>query len=154
MTPNPIDLEDAITAEPRGSVGAASPCTIVIFGASGDLTQRKLIPALYELAPHKSLAQRFAVISFGRTPMSDDHFSDSAAEAVRKNSESGPVDEDDVRKFAQSFAYVAGEYNQPEGFQKLAQRIEELDLQYNLEGNRLYYLATPPNVTRLGAEQI
>jgi glucose-6-phosphate 1-dehydrogenase len=154
MTPNAPDLADALTLEPRGSLSAAEPCTIVIFGASGDLTRRKLIPALYELACQKSLARRFAIIGFARSPISDEAFQESAAESVRKFSESGPVDESEVRSFAQSFAYVAGDYNDPAAFQRLSQRLEDLDQLHNLEGNRLYYLATPPGVYPTVIEQI
>ena len=73
---------------------------------------------------------------------------------MRKGSEAGKVDEEALRSFAQSFAYVSGEYHHPEAFQKLTKRLEELDSQYNLEGNRLFYLATPPDVYPLVIEQI
>ena len=109
MTLRIPDLAEVAAQDPRGSLSAADPCTIVIFGASGDLTRRKLIPALYELACHKSLARRFAIIGFARSAMSDDAFRASAAESVRKFGESGPVDEEELRSFAQSFAYVAGD---------------------------------------------
>ena len=87
--------------------------------------------------------------------MSDDAFRDSAAEAVRKQSaDSCRSTKRAFARFAQSFAYVAGEYDQPEPFEKLSQRLEELDRQRHLEGNRLYYLATPPDVYPLVIEQI
>src|SRR5277367_6292804 len=106
MTPIVPDLADAVTPAPQSSASAADPCTIVIFGASGDLTRRKLIPALYELASQKCLARRFAIIGFARSPMSDESFQSSTAEAVRKFGESGAVDENELRCFAESFAYV------------------------------------------------
>jgi glucose-6-phosphate 1-dehydrogenase len=68
------------------------------------------------------------------------------ADAVRKNNGGCPVRDDDLRSFVQSFAYVAGDYDQPDAFERLSRRIEELDEQRHLEGNRLYYLATPPAV--------
>ena len=74
MTLNVPDLADAVTPETSTSATAADPCAIVIFGASGDLARRKLIPALYELASHKMLARRFAIIGFARTPMTDEAF--------------------------------------------------------------------------------
>jgi glucose-6-phosphate 1-dehydrogenase len=140
------DVADNIALEPSSSVAVADPCTIVIFGASGDLTRRKLIPALYELADCQSLASRFAIIGFARSEMSDAAFQNSVTEAVRANPGTCRVSEEVLRGFAQSFAYVAGDYDQPEAFQKLSQRLEELDKERHLEGNRLYYLATPPAV--------
>jgi len=153
MTTQVPDLADAVTPESRSSATAAEPCTIVIFGASGDLTRRKLIPALYELASQKCLARRFAIIGFARSPMSDEAFQASTAEAVRKFG-SGPVDEHELRCFAESFAYVSGDYDDPAAFQKLSQRLDELDRKHNLEGNRLYYLATPPSVYTVAIDQL
>src|SRR5205807_4590577 len=140
------DIAETVAPDPRSSVAVADPCTIVIFGASGDLTRRKLIPALFELAACRSLARRFAIIGFARSEMSDSAFQDSVADAVRKNSSGCPVRDDDLRKFVQSFAYVAGDYDQPAAFERLSRRLEELDQERHLEGNRLYYLATPPAV--------
>ncbi len=139
-------IAEADTLQSQSSVSLADPCAIVIFGASGDLTRRKLIPALFELANCGSLASRFAIVGFARSPLSDTAFQDSAAEAVRSDSESCRVSEESLRAFAQSFAYVAGEYDQPGGFEKLSHRLDELDKERHLEGNRLFYLATPPSV--------
>jgi glucose-6-phosphate 1-dehydrogenase len=140
------DTVDRATLEPQSSVAAADPCAIVIFGASGDLARRKLIPALFELAECRSLAQRFAIIGFARTEMSDSAFQDSAAQAVRSNSDGRAIDGNEVRSFTQSFAYVAGEYDQPNAFEKLSRRLNELDKERHLEGNRLFYLAMPPSL--------
>jgi glucose-6-phosphate 1-dehydrogenase len=140
------DIAETAAVDSRSSVALADPCTIVIFGASGDLTRRKLIPALYELAACRSLARRFAIIGFARSEMSDAAFQDAAAEAVRKNNGGCRINDDDLRSFAQSFAYVAGDYDQPDAFERLSRRLEELDRERHLEGNRLYYLATPPAV--------
>jgi glucose-6-phosphate 1-dehydrogenase len=159
MTTPSVDLADALAHDPRGSLRPADPCAIVIFGASGDLARRKLIPALFELAAQQCLARHFAIIGFARTPMSDDSFRDAAAEAVRKNSAGSALDEGKLRDFLQWFTYVAGNYDAPEAFQRLHRRAQELDRQYHLEGNRLYYLATPPEVYpviigRLGQSQM
>src|SRR5579872_4811300 len=96
-------IAEADTLQPQSSVSLADPCTIVIFGASGDLTRRKLIPALFELAACQSLARRFAIIGFARSEMSDAAFQDSAAEAVRKNPNGCRMSSEDLRSFAQSF---------------------------------------------------
>src|SRR5690242_7364239 len=140
------EVAETVALDPRSSVAVADPCMIVIFGASGDLARRKLIPALFELAACRSLARRFAIIGFARSQMSDAAFQDSVADAVRKNSSGCPVRDNDLRSFVQSFAYVAGDYDQPASFERLSRRLEELDQERHLEGNRLYYLATPPAV--------
>ena len=140
------DIAETAVLDRRSSVSVAEPCAIVIFGASGDLTRRKLIPALFELAACQSLARRFVIIGFARSEMSDANFQESAAEAVRQNNGGCPVKEDVLRSFVQSFAYVAGDYDGADAFQRLSQRLEEVDREHHLEGNRLYYLATPPTI--------
>src|ERR1700758_5037182 len=109
MTPEAAAVTETLPAPTKSANNAGDPCTIVIFGASGDLAARKLIPALYEIASQKAHPRHFAVIGFARTPKSDDAFREVAADAVRKSSGgSSKPDEDTVRNFAQSFAYVAG----------------------------------------------
>jgi glucose-6-phosphate 1-dehydrogenase len=139
------DIAEVTVPDQRSSVAAADPCAIVIFGASGDLTKRKLIPALFELAACQSLARRFAIIGFARTEMSDAAFQDSVAKAVHENA-TCHVQDEDLRRFTQSFVYVAGDYDQADAFDKLSRRLDEFERERHLEGNRLYYLATPPAV--------
>src|ERR1700733_7525070 len=95
------------------SVSPADPCTIVIFGASGDLSRRKLVPALYSLAAQNCLARRFAIIGFARTPMTDEAFQQSGIDSVKKFAESGAGTEIQCKEFAQALAYVSGEYHDP-----------------------------------------
>jgi glucose-6-phosphate 1-dehydrogenase len=149
-----IDISDVAAALPGSSVAAADPCALVIFGASGDLAKRKLIPALFELASHKSLARRFAIVGFARTAMTDNAFRGIVEDALRKHLGAEHLDENALREFVKSFSYVSGEYHHPEAFKKLTQRLEEVDRQFNLEGNRLYYLATPPDIYPVVIEQI
>jgi glucose-6-phosphate 1-dehydrogenase len=154
MTANTTSVAEAPGAPAQTPGANAEPCAIVIFGASGDLAQRKLIPALYSLAADKSMAKRFAVVGFSRTPISDEAFQAKAADATRSSGDSGTVDEDTLKNFAQSFSYVSGEYDKPEGFQKLAKHLDAVDKQFQLGGNRLYYLATPPEVYPLIIQQL
>jgi glucose-6-phosphate 1-dehydrogenase len=146
-----IDTSDEVI---KSSIAPADPCTIVIFGASGDLSRRKLVPALYGLAAQNCLARRFAIIGFARTPMSDEAFQTSAVESVKKFADTNTLREAECKEFAQALAYVSGEYNQADAFVKLKKRLEELDEQHNLNGNRLYYLATPPEIYPLIIEQL
>jgi glucose-6-phosphate 1-dehydrogenase len=123
----------------------SDPCAIIMFGASGDLARRKLMPALYDLAFHSCLAPSFRLLGFARTKMSDEDFRKSAGEALPKGQEEG-ADESKKSEFLKSLQYFSGDYDDPEAFQKLAKRLEELDKEGGLGGNRLFYLATPPEV--------
>src|ERR1041385_2690471 len=96
---SPTDIAEMALPAAGASTAAADACTIVIFGASGDLAKRKLIPALYELASHKSLARRFAIIGFARTAMSDDAFRGIAEDALRKHAKPGQLDDSAMREF-------------------------------------------------------
>ena len=154
MTPRKQDV--AKTDEPvkKSSISPADPCTIVIFGASGDLSRRKLIPALYALAAQNCLARRFAIIGFARTPMTDEAFQQLAVDSARKYADASTANEDECKEFAHALAYVAGEYHHPEAFKRLKSRLEKLDRAHKLNGNRLFYLATPPDVYPLIIEQL
>ncbi len=124
----------------------ADPCAVVLFGASGDLARRKVIPALYDLASHNSLASRYALIGFARTPMTDEAFRASATEAAKSISEVGPIDDARWKEFASNLCYSAGEYGDQESYARLAKRLADLDAEKKLGGNRLFYLSTPPEV--------
>jgi glucose-6-phosphate 1-dehydrogenase len=109
----------------------APPATLVIFGASGDLTARKLVPALKRLAHHKRLPAEFAVVGVARSPMSDDDF--------RAKLRNGPDD-----GLLDRFRYLAGGYDDPDTYKRLAALLDELDTTHGTAGNRLFYLSTPP----------
>jgi glucose-6-phosphate 1-dehydrogenase len=139
-----------------GSVygGVAEPCAVVIFGASGDLAKRKVIPALYDLAQHNSLGERYAIIGFARTHMSDETFRATLSEAAKTISEVGPIDPTKWEQFAANLYYVTGEYNDQDAYAALAKRLGELDQEKKLGGNRLLYLSTPPEVYPDIVEQV
>jgi glucose-6-phosphate 1-dehydrogenase len=131
----------------------SNPCAVVIFGASGDLARRKLFPALFDLARHACLAPRFRLVGFARTPMTDDAFREHATEFLPKNgapSASGYMQKD----FQEQLRYFTGDYDDPQAYQRLGQRLDELDREGQLAGNRLFYLATPPDVYLRIIEQI
>jgi glucose-6-phosphate 1-dehydrogenase len=146
-----IELDNSAS---KSSISPADPCTIVIFGASGDLSRRKLVPALYGLAAQNCLARRFAIIGFARTPMSDEAFQQTAVDSVKKFADANTLREEECKEFANALAYVSGDYNQPEAFEKLRNRLEELDREHKLNGNRLFYLATPPEIYPIIIEQL
>jgi glucose-6-phosphate 1-dehydrogenase len=115
-------------------------CTMVIFGANGDLTKRKLLPAVYRLAYERRLPGSFAIVGNSRTPMSDDAFREKMYEAVKHFLEDSPFDEDLWTSFAANLHYVAGDLNDPKLYQDLGAKLAELGRR-----NVLYYLSTQPS---------
>jgi glucose-6-phosphate 1-dehydrogenase len=134
--------------------GAADPCAIVLFGASGDLAKRKVIPAMFDLAQHRSLGDRYAIIGFSRTPMTDESFRTMVGEAAKTISEVGPIDPAKWSDFSSNLYYAPGEYGDSNSYAQLAKRLAELDAEKKLGGNRLFYLSTPPEVYRDIVEQL
>src|SRR5258707_1839052 len=139
-----------------GSVygGVVEPCTVVLFGASGDLAKRKVIPAMYDLAIHSALGPRYAIVGFARTPMPEDAFRTTVGDAAKSISEVGPIDPKQWADFASNLYYHAGDYANPEAYAQLAKRLAELESAKKLGGNRLFYLSTPPEVYRDIIEQL
>jgi glucose-6-phosphate 1-dehydrogenase len=132
---------------PNSIYGAiAEPCSVILFGASGDLAKRKVIPALYDLAQHDSLGERYAILGFARTPMSDETFRSTIGEAAKTISEVGPIEPAKWNAFSSNLYYSAGDYGDPNSYSQLAKRLAEIDAEKKLGGNRLFYLSTPPEV--------
>ncbi|MCG7971070.1 MAG: glucose-6-phosphate dehydrogenase [Candidatus Thiodiazotropha taylori] len=125
------------------------PCLLVIFGAAGDLTRRKLIPALYNLVREKALDERFAVIGYSRSTKSDDDYRQLLFQAVQQHSRSQPIDEGVWHEFSQRIAYVEGDFEDPEGYHRLRDALEKYEQQIGSEGNRLFYFATPPSAATI-----
>src|SRR5919109_3796675 len=102
-------------------------CVVTIFGASGDLTKRKLIPALYNLAREKRLPERFAVVGYARSEMSHEEFRKKMHEAVSEFSRTGRQDESVWTQFASTLYYVRGDYEGLEGYHRLKDFIDGFD---------------------------
>jgi glucose-6-phosphate 1-dehydrogenase len=120
------------------------PCTLVIFGASGDLTKRKLFPALYSLAYRQLLPEKFAIVGVARTAETDDEFRERMKAAVQ---EFGRDDfRDDVwQELADGMHYIDGDGKEDAVFDRVAETLTELDRERGTAGNRVYYLAVPPD---------
>jgi glucose-6-phosphate 1-dehydrogenase len=127
-----------------GSV--AEPCTVVLFGASGDLAKRKVIPAMYDLAVHNGLGPRYSIVGFARTAMSDEAFRATLGEAAKSISEVGPIDPQQWEAFASNLHYSPGDYNNPDSYAQLGKLLDELEAKKQTGKNRLFYLSTPPEV--------
>src|SRR5947207_2027741 len=115
------------------------PFAFIIFGASGDLSRRKLIPALYHLANLGYLPDRYAIIGTARTPMSDDQFRNAVRDAIQEHSkEDKPEGSVNAEKLLPSVYYQAGDTTKPDSFLTLKAKIDALDKDLGLQGNRLF----------------
>jgi glucose-6-phosphate 1-dehydrogenase len=124
------------------------PCVFVIFGASGDLTRRKLIPALYNLAVSRLLPPGLSIVGFALTESSEEQFRTSMREAVASFSRRKPVDEAVWGDFVSRLHYVTGRFEDASAYARLREKLEQLDKTNGTRGNRIYYLAIPPSVFR------
>jgi glucose-6-phosphate 1-dehydrogenase len=134
-------------ATPAHPASKTPPLALVIFGASGDLTARKILPALASLADSGRLSEQFTLIGVARTKWSDDEFRQAVLKAVPG---AGPA----WKSLVERFRYVSGEYAATPTFDKLRELLGEADKQYGTSGNRVYYLATIPEVFALVAEAL
>ena len=123
------------------------PCAIVIFGATGDLTQRKLLPTLAHLWHAHPLPQGFSIIGFARRPMNDEQFRGMVMDSINQfMPEEDKLDSKAQHEFVQHIFYCQSNFDDREGFQKLADMLEWLDRERGTQGNRIHYLATPPSL--------
>jgi glucose-6-phosphate 1-dehydrogenase len=129
------------------------PCVVVIFGASGDLTKRKLIPALYALAYRKLLPEQFAIVGVARTARSSAQFAAAMKRAVKQFARD-PFRQDVWDSLAAGMRYVGIEFDDEAGEDRVGQALEELDAERGTGGNRLYYLAVPPQAFATAVTEI
>jgi len=129
------------------------PCTIVIFGASGDLTKRKLLPALYNLKAFKLLPENFAVIGVAVSDSNDELYRTKITADIKEFA-TRPVDDKDWADFAQRSYYIAGDFNNPDTFKHLSAKISDVQKTWSLPGNVLFYLAVAPSFFAKVVEQL
>ena len=121
------------------------PCVFVLFGATGDLTRRKLAPALYALFREGLLPEQFALLAYARRPKNDDAFREDLKAAIEKHAPELPTTGEAWDRFAALCHYQKGEFDDPAGYAGLKARLEQLDQERGgAPCNRLYYLAIPP----------
>jgi len=125
------------------SARPADPCALVIFGASGDLTHRLLVPALYNLAVEGLLPQAFALIGVARTEWSSEAFATDLATSL-PNFATRDIDQNAVKKVLGCVAYVRGDPDDDATYKKIGQELSRIESERGTQGNRLFYLATPP----------
>jgi glucose-6-phosphate 1-dehydrogenase len=129
------------------------PTTLVIFGATGDLAQRKLLPAVYNLAHEGALPERFNLIGVARTKQPDDEYREFARDAIEKHSRR-PPDETVLSSLLERMRYVGASFDDPAAYEGIERIAGELDEQAGLPFNRVYYLATAPSFFETIAESL
>jgi glucose-6-phosphate 1-dehydrogenase len=151
---------DALVTTPEHSANVpmlerpADPCALVIFGATGDLTKRKLLPSLYNLRVNRLLPRDFALVGVVRKACDDDGFRELMTKDLHQFA-TAPVDDRLWQDFGSRLHCVSGDTDDPATYRRLAERLAELDREHDTAGNVLFYLATPPDafapiVKRLG----
>jgi glucose-6-phosphate 1-dehydrogenase len=132
---------------------SVEPCSIVIFGASGDLTARKLIPAFYHLCKDKQMPPAFRIIGFARREKSAESFRQELRQALDQFSRTKPVDDKVWAEFSANIFYCQGEFSDPQAYKKLEQQLSSFGNE-KLRNNLLFYLATSPSQFSQVAEML
>ena len=122
---------------------APEPCAVVLFGATGDLTHRKLVPALYHMARGGNLPAEYAVVGYARRDWSDDTFRAELAKVLKEEND-GPEFDQLWPEFASHLAFASGTFDDPAAYAKLKEKLDALDGTHGTRGNRLFYLAVAP----------
>jgi glucose-6-phosphate 1-dehydrogenase len=131
---------------------APEPCTVVLFGATGDLVHRKLVPALYHLARGGNLPSDYAIVGFARRDWTDDQIRDDLSAMLKEN---GEAEFDQLwPQFASHIVFAPGTFDDPASYGGLKQKLDELDRTHGTRGNRLYYLAVAPEFFSTIIEQL
>lgn len=154
MALSPSGLAESPFHDPLRFQKRVPEATVVIFGANGDLTKRKLIPALYSMAHTRRLPPGFAILGNSRTERSDEDYRAQMREDVKRFTPADEFDEDVWASFAKGLFYVPGNAKDPAFYQDLKKRLAEIDAERHTGGNVLYYLSTQPSLYGTIAEQL
>src|SRR5690606_9410638 len=131
-----------------------TPTIIIIFGGTGDLAKRKLIPAFYNLYLEGWMPDKFAIIGLGRTPLSDTAYHDHLHEGLLQFSRSGKPDKEKWDRFSASISYFQSDINNPAAYQQLGIRLSGFDEAWKTRANRLFYLSIAPQFIETAAINI
>jgi glucose-6-phosphate 1-dehydrogenase len=131
----------------------AGPCALVIFGVTGDLSRKKLMPAIYDLANRGLLPPTFALVGFARRDWDDQDFGEVVYEAVKEHART-PFRQEVWDRLCDGIRFVQGTFDDEKSFQRLAETLEKLDAERGTGGNHAYYLSIPPNAFPMVCEQL
>lgn len=151
-------LTNPLRAGMRGE-RTPQPCAVVIFGATGDLTKRKLLPALYNLALENPLPAGFSMVAVARRPMTNEQWRQYVKDAINEFSRNRPVNPAVWETFSQGLFYHQTEFHDLAGYEQLGQLLHQIDHERGINGNHLFYLATSPEyypdiIQRLGQARL
>ncbi len=141
-----MQVERVTGEKPRAQARLADPCILVLFGASGDLTKRLLMPALYNLCADKLLPEQFAIIGVARDELSDEQFRERLTGDIQKFATRQPIDASIWERIAARMYYLPADFDDEGVYRRLGERLKKIDAEQRTAGNFLYYLATPPSV--------
>lgn len=131
--------------DPQTITLPGKPCILLIFGASGDLTRRLLVPALYNMACDKLLNEKFALLGASLDNFTTEQFRERMSDDIKRFHTRGEFDQEVWNGLVRRFHYLPGDFNDPNLYRRLKETVTELDRQYETEGNILFYLATDPS---------
>lgn len=131
--------------EPGQTLRSLDPCIVVIFGATGDLTARKLMPALYNLKREGQLPTNFACCGFARREKTNEVFREEMKKAINEHSRIKPIEKNIWETFEPQIFYHQSEFDDDEGYERFRKHLEEIDQQMGTVGNRIFYLSTQPS---------
>lgn len=152
MTPSTLERPQQHGIFPNKKI--ADPCIVIIFGATGDLTGRKLAPALYNLARDGQLSSHFGCVGFARRDKSNTEFREEIHCDINEFSRVKPVDENLWETFSKQLFYHKSEFHEDEGYERLAKLLDDLDKELGTKGNRVFYLSTQPSFFPLIIEKL
>ncbi|MBS0635355.1 MAG: glucose-6-phosphate dehydrogenase [Verrucomicrobia bacterium] len=132
----------------------ADPCVLVIFGATGDLTARKLLPAIYNLKREGQLPSHFACVGFARRQKTHEQFRGEMYDAINKFSRVKPIDQNIWNSFSEQIFYHISEFDKDEGYEALKLFLQDIDNCFGTKGNRIFYLSVPPSNFELIVEKL
>jgi glucose-6-phosphate 1-dehydrogenase len=131
----------------------AGPCAVVIFGVTGDLARKKLMPAIYDLANRGLLPPQFALVGFARRDWADEDFSKVVYDAVKQHART-PFRQEVWERLAEGFRFVQGTFDDDASFLRLSDALRKLDEERGTEGNHVFYLSIPPGAFPVVCEQL
>ena len=120
----------------------APSAALAVFGASGDLTHRKLLPSLFQLFKSKLLSEQFYLLGIARKKFDDQQFRQTAEQAIQTSL--SDTDQKQLDAFTQKLYYISGDYDDPSFYNDIKNRLSELDNTHSVDNCRLFYLAVPP----------
>lgn len=136
------------------AAAAKEPLTVVLFGATGDLAHRKILPALFALWKGKFLPHQIAIVGVAIDKMSDDEFRQMARQAITDHGRVKPTNDDKWHKFAELLSYQPADFADSASFDRLGKRVTAIETQHGLPGNRLFYLAIAPSFFAQAIDQL